>query len=145
MATATIYGKYVMNALSGLVDIGSGSPDTLTLTLHTSSYTPSQLHEHYDDLTNEITPADDYSAGGKALTNLSLSFDNVDTITFDADDVTWTTSTLTARYAVLSQDTATPATDVLIMYLDFGSDQSSSAADFTVQWNTGGIFTVTLS
>lgn len=144
MATATIYGNYVMNALSGLVDIGSATPDSFSVSLHTNLYTPVQTHEFYGDVTNQISGTN-YTAGGEALANLSLTFDDVDTVTFDADDVTWVNSSITARYAVLYQDTDTPASDILVMYLDFVSDQASVSADFTIQWNSGGIFTVTLA
>ena len=38
---------------------------------------------------------------------------------------------------------ATAATKPLIGYVDFGSDQSSSAGTFSVVWDAAGIFTTT--
>jgi hypothetical protein len=58
---------------------------------------------------------------------------------FDADDVVWTSSTITARGAVLYKDTGTPSTSPLICYIDFGSNKSSNGADFTIQWSSSGI------
>ena len=45
-------------------------------------------------------------------------------------DLTWSTSTITARGALIYNDTA--AGDPTLLVLDFGSDKSSSAGDFTV-------------
>ena len=65
-------------------------------------------------------------------------------MTFDADDVAWANSTITARYAVIYD--ATPAADAdkkLLAYVDFGADKSSSSGTFQITWNASGIFTVT--
>lgn len=60
---------------------------------------------------------------------------------FDAADASWTTATLTARYAVVYDSTpATDATRPLIGLLDFGSDISSTASTYTVAWDTRGLF-----
>ena len=45
-------------------------------------------------------------------------------------DIKWTTSTITARGALIYNDTATGNPTLLV--LDFGSDKSSSAGDFSV-------------
>ncbi len=58
---------------------------------------------------------------------------------FDADDVTWSTSTITARGAIVYKSTGTAANDLLICYFDFGADKSSSAGNFTITWNAEGI------
>lgn len=60
-------------------------------------------------------------------------------IKLDFDDVTWSASTITARYAVVSDTTpGSTATNPLILLIDFGTDQSSSAADFKVQLPSDG-------
>ena len=98
-------------------------------------------HDFVDDITNEISGTG-YTAGGATLANKSVTKDNTnDQSVFDADDVTWSNSTLTARGAVLYKDTGTPATSSLIKYFDFVTDQSSTAAPFTVQFNAAGILT----
>ena len=58
---------------------------------------------------------------------------------FDADNVTWTTSTITAAFAVLYVDTTVATTSALLGNVDFGGDESSSAGNFTVTWSTNGI------
>ncbi len=51
---------------------------------------------------------------------------------------------MTARYAVIYDTTpGSSATDPLIAYVDFGSDQSSSAGTFSIVWDAAGIFTTT--
>ncbi len=77
-------------------------------------------------------------------TNTYNSATNV--IVLDADDVTWASSTITARYAVIYN--ATPATDAtrpLIGYVDFGSDQSSTNGNFTITWDSTGIVRITVA
>lgn len=60
---------------------------------------------------------------------------------FDAADASWSSSTLTARYAVVYDSSpASDATRPLIGYLDFGSDVSSTASTFTVVWDSRGLF-----
>ncbi len=84
-----------------------------------------------------------YTAGGAALANKTVTQDNTDNEgVFDADDVTWSTSTITARGAVLYKDGGSAATRYLICYIDFGADKSSEAADFTLQWNAEGILNI---
>jgi hypothetical protein len=63
---------------------------------------------------------------------------------FDAADVTWASSSITARYAVVYDDTpATNATKPLLAYFDFTTDRASSNGDFIVRWGTDGIFSAT--
>lgn len=60
---------------------------------------------------------------------------------FDAADVTWANSTITARYGVIANFTpGTDATRPLLALIDFGADQSSSNGNFTVQFSALGIF-----
>ena len=41
-----------------------------------------------------------------------------------------------------SQDVGSEATDTLVCCIDFGSDKSSSAGDFTIQWHVDGILKI---
>lgn len=116
--------------------------DTVKVMLVTSSYTPDKdLHDFRDDVTNEVVGTG-YSAGGMALANKAHTQDDSnDRAVFDADNLVWSTATITARAAVLykSRGGASSA-DELIAYVDFLADKSSTAADFTIQWNVDGIF-----
>lgn len=142
--TAFLYGKFFNQLSVKDVDVDS---DTLKVMLCTSSYTPNQdTHEFKSDVTNEVSGTG-YTATGKTLTSPAVSYTGgSNTWAFDADDVTWTTATITARYAVLYD--ATPGSDAarrLIGYVDFGADVSSTAGDFTLTWDAAGIFKVVVA
>jgi len=132
-----IYNAFKKNIMNGSIDLDS---DTIKVMLVTSSYTPDQdNHDYKDDVTNEVSGTG-YTAGGATLANKSVTQDNTnDKGVFDADDVTWSNSTITARGAVLYKDTGDASTSPLICYFDFGEDKSSSSGDFTIQWNADGI------
>lgn len=147
--TASLYGKFLGNILGGMTagetrtcDIQS---DSIKIMLCTSSYVPDKdAHAFKSDVTNEVTGAG-YSAGGIALTTKTLAYSSVfDTITFDADDAVWSNAAITARIAVVYDDTPTLAVDKpLIGYIDFGQDrQSFQPGSFTVAFSTSGIFTL---
>jgi hypothetical protein len=121
--------------------------DTIKVALATSSYTPDQdTHDFFNDVTNEITGTG-YTAGGATLGTKTLAYTaGSNLITADAADTSWTTSTLTARYAVIYDSTpGTAATNPLISYVDFGADVSSTASTFQITWDSAGIFTITVA
>lgn len=63
-------------------------------------------------------------------------------VKLDGDDVTWASSTITARYAVGYYSTGVATTSPLVFYVDFGSDQSSSNGNFTVAFDPTGIMVI---
>lgn len=132
-----IYNSFKRDIMNGSIDLDT---DTIKVALVTSTYTPDQdAHDNFDDVTNEVSGTG-YTAGGAALGSKVVSVDNTDNEgVFDAADATWSTSTITARAAVLYKDTGTPSTSKLICYIDFASDQISSAGDFVIAWNAEGI------
>ena len=132
-----IYNAFKKNIMNGGIDLDT---DTIKVMLVTSSYTPDQdTHEDRADVTNEVSGTG-YTAGGAEITTGAVTADNTDNEgVYDGDDVTWTSATVTARGAVIYKSTGTAANDLLVCYFDFGSDQSSSAADFTLSWNAEGI------
>jgi hypothetical protein len=122
--------------------IGDGTIDldghTFKLMLCTSSYTPSSTHTQKSQVTNEVSGTG-YTAGGATLQNVSWNRSG-GTVTFDADNVTWANSTITARYGIIYDDDAT--NDELCVCLDFGEDKTSSNGNFTVNFHASGIFTL---
>jgi hypothetical protein len=136
-----IYNSFFTDSSKGNIDLDT---DTFKLMLVTSSYTASKLHNRRDDITNEVANGNGYTTGGATLANVTVTQDDTnDLAKFDADDVSWAGSTITARGAVLykSRGGASSA-DELVKYFDFGSDQSSVGAAFTVQFNASGILQV---
>lgn len=135
-----IYNNYKLELLDADIDHES---DTIKVALVTSTYTPDQdAHDFFDDVTNEVSGTG-YTSGGATLANKTTTVDNTDNeAVFDADNVTWSSSSITARGAVVYKDTGNTATSPLICYFDFGSDQTSSSGDFTISWNAEGIVNI---
>ena len=140
-----MYGNFLAKALNKEVDWDS---DTIKVALLSSSYTPNQdTHDYFDDVVaNEVTGTG-YTAGGVTLGSKTLTYDSAsNVIVLDAADAVWANSTITARYAVVYDDSgATNAQKVLIGYVDFGSDQSSTNGNFTVTWDATGIVRITVA
>lgn len=115
--------------------------DTMKISLHTATYTPDATDVYFSDLSNEVVGTG-YTAGGATLAGVAVTYSG-GTTTLDATDPTWTTSTITARYAVIYKSTGTSSTSPVLFLFDFGSDKSSSGGTFTVQFNASGIATLT--
>lgn len=133
-----VYNSFKRDIMNGSIDLDT---DTIKVMLVTSAYTPNiDTHTKRSDVTNEVSGTG-YTAGGQALANKAVSADNTDDEgVFDADDPTWTASTITARGAVFYKSRGGASTaDELICYLDFGSDITSTAANFVIQIAAEGI------
>jgi len=141
--TAKLYGSVVAKLANKEIDLDT---DTVKVALTTSTYTPDQdAHDYFNDVTNEVTGTG-YTAGGATLGSKTVGYTaGTNTFKFDAADTSWTTSTITARYAVIYVDTGTPSTSPLIAYVDFGADVSTTAGTFLITWDAAGIFTVTVA
>jgi hypothetical protein len=135
-----IYNSFFYDMAGGRIDLDT---DTFKVLLVTSAYTPVKTHAKRSDVTNEVTGTG-YTAGGATLASVTYTQDNTgDQGVWDAADVTWATSTITARGAVIYKSRGGAATaDELVNYVDFGVDKSSVAANFTVQWDSAGILNI---
>jgi hypothetical protein len=133
--------------VSGGIDLDS---DTIVCVLLSASYTPGRTtHSLWSDVSTYEITGTGYTAGGAALAGKAVTHSS-GTGKFDADDVSWTTATITAKYAVLVRRAggSLVSGDLLIGYLDLNTDSgsataSSTASTFTVQWNAAGIMTLT--
>lgn len=132
-----VYNSAKKKLMDGSIDLDS---DTIKIALVTSSYTPDQdAHDFFDDVTNEVS-ATGYTAGGATLASKTVTQDNTNNRgVFDATDPSWTTSTITARGAVVYKSTGTAGTSALICYIDFGQDYSSTVGTFSVVFHADGI------
>ena len=74
-----------------------------------------------------------YTTKGNTLVNVTPTSSSTTALT-DFSDSTWSSSTITARGAMIFNDTASGDPSVVI--LDFGSDKSSSSGDFTIVFPT---------
>ena len=142
-ATITFYDSFREFMGDGTIDLDN---DTFKLALCTSSYTPATSHSTFSgDITNELSTANGYTAGGATLSGVTWGHSS-GTATFDdTGNVQWTASDagITARYAILYSSTA----DKLVAYILLDSapaDKTATAGNtFTVTWNGSGIFTLT--
>lgn len=75
-----------------------------------------------------------YTDRGLSGSNVSLDL-ATNEARWSATNVTWASSTIDARGAVIYKATDTS----LICAVDFGSKKSSSNGDFTITWNAQGI------
>lgn len=128
-----IFNKFLDNLVRGSFNFSS---DTFKVMLVTSSYTPNKdTHAARSDVTNEVTGTG-YTAGGTATTpTITLDVTN-DRVDLSFGNVSWASATITARAAVIYKSTGTASTDLLVAYVDFGSDVSSTNAAFAVTFSS---------
>jgi hypothetical protein len=139
-----LYGNFLLKALNKEVDFDS---DTIKVALLSSSYTPDQdAHDYLNDVSTYEVSGTGYTAGGNTLGSKTATYDSANNVVIlDAADTTWSSSTITARYAVVYGSTGTSSTSPLIGYVDFGSDQSSTNGNFTITWDSTGIVRITVA
>ena len=82
---------------------------------------------------NEVSNSGDYSAGGGALTRVDPTTSSTTAFT-DFSDLTFGSATITARGALIYNDSASG--DPAVCILDFSSDKSSSSGNFTIVFPT---------
>lgn len=129
--------------------IGDGTIDldshTFKIMLTTNSYTPDRgTHTQKSDVTNELSTAFGYTAGGATLSSVTWG-QTGGTATFDAADVSWTASGGSIgpfRNAVIYDDTA--GNDELLCYCVLNSSDltATDGQTFTIQFNASGILTL---
>jgi hypothetical protein len=111
---------------------------TASLDANTTTYTSS------DEVSSSGT---NYTAGGGALTNLGATAVNTNasagTGFVDFGDLTFANATITARGALIYNTTPsansnanTALTNASVAVLDFGSDKTATAGDFTIIFPT---------
>ena len=122
----TSFKKELLEAKHDFLNSGG---DTFRLALYTNSATFTAATTAYTS-TNEVSGTN-YTAKGNSLTRVDPTTSGTTALT-DFADTTWSTATITARGALLYNDTASG--DPTCLVLDFGADKVSTAGDFTVQF-----------
>jgi hypothetical protein len=146
-ASITFYQSFRKYLGDGTIDLDSNA---FKVALTSSTYTPSaSAHTIYSDLTNELSTANGYTAGGASLGSVTWTQATV-TLTFDAADTVWTASggSITARYAVIYVNaTVNTIVKPLVCYILLDTTPADVTATdtntLTLQWNASGIFTLT--
>ena len=123
-AMCTSFKKELLEAKHNFL-LSGGS--TFNIALYTSSATLSAATTAYTT-SNEVSGTN-YSAKGGELTRIDPATSGTTALTDFADE-TFSSSTITARGALIFNDSASG--DPAVCVLDFGADKSSSSGDFTV-------------
>ncbi|WP_206315344.1 hypothetical protein [Streptomyces sp. C1-2] len=131
MAVGKWFGPALGKVLGKQIDLVN---DTIKVALVTGSYSPNvDTHDEWADVSANEASGTGYTAGGVALSSKTLTYDSTNNYwTFDAADIAWSGVTLSFRYAVIYDDTATGKP--LLGYVDFGSSQSATNQDVGIKW-----------
>jgi hypothetical protein len=124
--------SFKQELLQGVHNFTASTGNTFKLALYTNSASFTAATTAYT-VTNEVGNSGSYAAGGGALTNVTPTTSSTTAFT-DFDDLTFTSATITARGALIYNDTA--AGDPTVVVLDFGTDKTSTAGDFQVVFPT---------
>lgn len=118
--------------LTATHDFTNGTGDTFKLALYDNTATLNAATTAYTS-SGEVSASGSYSAGGGALTNVTPTSSGTTAFT-DFADITFTSATITARGALIYNDTA--AGDPSVVVLDFGEDKTATAGDFQIIFPT---------
>jgi len=124
--------SFKQELMQGVHNFTASTGDTFKLALYTNSASFTAATTAYTS-SNEVGNSGTYSAGGGTLTNVTPTTSGTTALT-DFDDLSFTSATITARGALIYNDTA--AGDPAVVVLDFGSDKTSTAGTFTIQFPT---------
>jgi hypothetical protein len=118
--------------LQGVHNFTASTGNSFKLALYTNSASFTAATTAYTS-SNEVSASGSYVAGGGALTNVTPTTSGTTALT-DFSDLTFTSATITARGALIYNDTATG--DPSVVVLDFGSDKTSTSGDFQIVFPT---------
>lgn len=118
--------------LQGTHNFTASSGNTFKLALYTNSASFTAATTAYTSA-NEVSNSGSYSAGGGTLTNVTPTSSGTTGLT-DFADLAFTSATITARGALIYNDSA--AGDPTVAVLDFGADKTSTTGTFTIQFPT---------
>ncbi len=124
----TSFKKELLEAKHNFLNSGGS---TFNLALYTNSASFTAATTAYTS-SNEVSGTG-YTAKGAALTRVDPSTSGTTALT-DFSDLTFSTATITARGALIFNDSASG--DPSVVVLDFGGDKTSTAGDFTIVFPT---------
>ena len=111
--------------------------------MYTNTLTPNFSTDVSYSATNEVSGTG-YTAGGQTILSPTTTESPTGTLMYDMADQVWASPTsVTARGAILYADAL--VNNNLLVAMTFGSDFTSTAGTFTIQFATTGVFTVDLT
>lgn len=111
---------------------GGTGADTFKIALYVSAATLGASTTAYTT-SNEVASGGGYTTGGNTLSISQVPTSTSTTAWLDFADTTWSAATITARGALIYNSTQS---NRAVAVLDFGSDKTSTAGDFTIQFPT---------
>ena len=132
ITTNAITNSFKEDLLQGTQVFAAGAGVTFKLALYTSAATIGADTTSYAvGIGGQVGDTGSYAAGGGALVTALVSV-NGTTAFVDYNDLSFTGVTLTARGALIYNDTQ--AGDPSVCVLDFGGDKTATAGTFTIQF-----------
>jgi hypothetical protein len=124
--------SFKVQLLSGAQNFNTGTTKVYKIALYTSAATLGASTTTYSGTSNEVASGGGYTTGGNTLSVSQVPTSSSTTAFIDFADTTWSTATITARGALIYNSTD----DTAVAVLDFGSDKTSTAGDFTIIFPT---------
>jgi len=132
VATAGICHTFKQELLVATHNFTITTGDVFKIALMTSASTNTPTTDHYSggtiNINSEVAATGGYTAGGNTLANITPVLNGTEGCA-SFSTTTWSTSTITARSAMIYNSTDG---NRAVAILDFGSDKVSSAGDFTI-------------
>ena len=129
--------SFKVEILDGVHNFGSGvvrastAADVFKLALYTSSATLSAATTVYSSADEVSSSGTNYPAGGLTLTISQAPTFTSTTAWLDFDDLTFPSATITSNGALIYNETQG---NKAVAVLAFGSDKTSTAGNFTIQF-----------
>ena len=132
ITTNAITNTFKEDLLQGTQTFVAAGGDTFKLALYTSAATiGADTTSYAAGIGGQVANTGQYAAGGGALVTALVSVNGA-TAFVDFNDLSFTGVTLTARGALIYNDTE--AGDPSVCVLDFGGDKTATAGTFTIQF-----------
>jgi hypothetical protein len=132
MGTPVIFNQFKLKQHNGnAIDLDT---DAIKVMIVTSAYTPSQAHDFIDDVSANQVSGTNYTAGGTAITGVTLALDG-NTAEWIHDDITWAQSASgfsNGRTFIWYKDTGVAASSPLIMYMTEAADFGNVSGPLTL-------------
>tara|TARA_R110001583_G_scaffold20381_5_gene78638 strand:- start:1355 stop:1789 length:435 start_codon:yes stop_codon:yes gene_type:complete len=130
--TQTLCTSFKVSLLDGEMDFSANTNDVFKIALFTSAASLDATTTAYSN-TSEVSGAG-YTAGGETL-SINTNPTSTDTTAYVSfSTVTWPSSTITARGALIYRSSGTGNNAVAV--LDFGVDKQTNNSTFTVTFPT---------
>ena len=132
ITTSAVCNVFKTDVLKGVHNFTNPGGNTFKLSMYTSSATLGKSTTSFTT-DNQVSSPSGYTSGGKALAAVTPVL-STDTAVVDFADLSFVGVSLTARGALIYNDSATG--DPAVAVLDFGGDKTATSGTFTIQFPT---------